>query len=71
MLAFATYDIILFFHAVLLWEVFLTVTCFPLYSSRHLIFIPSSIEFLNWKGKDPIWDSSIVPDFTQREVGDN
>jgi hypothetical protein len=71
MLAFATYDIVLFFHAVLLWEVFLTVTCFPLYSSRPLIFTSSPIEYPNRKGKDPICGSSIVPDLIQREVGDN
>jgi hypothetical protein len=71
MVAFTTYDIILFFHAVLLWEVFLTVTCFPLYTSSHLIFTPSPIEYQNRKGKDPIWDSSIVPNLTRREVGDN
>jgi len=71
MLAFATYDIILFFRAFPLWEVFLTVTCFPLYSSRRLIFTPSPIEYPNRKGKVPICDSSIVPDLTQREVGEN
>jgi hypothetical protein len=71
MLAFATYDIILFFRAVLLWEVFLTVTCFPLYISKRVIFTPSPIEYPNRKGKGPICDSLIVPDFTQREVCDN
>jgi hypothetical protein len=71
MLAFATYDIILFFRAALLWEVFLRATCFPLYTTSHLIFTPSPIEYPNRKGKDPIWDSSIVPNLTRREVGDN
>jgi hypothetical protein len=66
MLAFATYDIILFFRAALLWEVFPALTCFPLYSSTHLIFTPSPIEYPNRKGKGPICDSSIVPNLIQR-----
>jgi hypothetical protein len=71
MLAFATYDIILFFRAFPLWEGFLTVTCFPLYSSRHLIFTLLRLNTQTGRVKIPICDSSIVPDFTQREVGDN
>lgn len=66
MLAFATYDFILFFRAALLWEVFPTLTYFPLYSSTHLIFTPSPVEYPNRKGKDPICESSIVPNLIQR-----
>jgi hypothetical protein len=66
MLAFATYNVILFFRAVLLWEVFPVLTCFPLCSSTHLIFTPSPVEYPNRKGKDPICDSSIVPNLIQR-----